>query len=152
MTFDDLIKEIQDIPPEIKAVIDVEKWIHRHTFRSYPILTFEQTGRAIRAVLPIIGKPYSHNPIEGWFRTYQWSSFGVTKPPEGKFPEAFKVLDKLKIGFNGWNQGYLAIDTLLDVYPSAFYTSDDPVVWKVRNQRRIDSKHLRQVEKKLDGE
>ena len=116
----------------------------------YEILSFEETGRAMRVIIPVLGitksikikaleSPYIPLYKECWY----WYYFGGNQDEKVKVKKVLEELDKLKINYRKFEEGRgFSIDVPVETFLSVFKDSDDPEDWK-RLQKEKERKSER---------
>lgn len=164
MIINDLIKLLQNLPEEIRSThawvnYAVPLWKIREIETSnikMNTLTFEEAGKATRLLLKLLGKKphanFTANAIEKnlGFRRVIWyarSAKAGSKLSAAQLALFNAGITDYKVVTGGW----LVIHIPEDAYVSSFYASDNPEDWQKRNQKRLDSMHVKQVVHRLDG-
>lgn len=130
---------------------EVGPWIKSYGHHIIPTLSFDEAGKAVRLVLPILGAPYSTanqdssgHPFN--FRALLWKTGG--RAPE-TMVRVCSELDKAKLAFKITESGWFHIHIPYSAYYSAFTTSDDPAEWR-RRQANQEAAAARREAKKAE--
>jgi hypothetical protein len=121
-------------------------------------LQFDEVGRAIRALKPLLGTPkYASTSYYEYEKTkvIGWRNGPLVSPRQSveNFLEATNLLLAAGIRkFNIDDDGTMRLKIRIpdEIYPQAFYTSDDPEVWRKIQNRKQDLKKIKEVSRKLD--
>lgn len=156
MRVKDLMDQLIDLPPDLV----IEKWMLAKLRSGISTLDFETSGRAIRILLKILGeaKGNANQDMSGHslnHRSCIWVSRGIQKDQE-----AFTALEEAGIHDYYISPGeYICIHIPYSAYYSSFTSSDDPTVWRQRQERnelnarnRIQRKKQKQEERLKERE
>jgi len=155
MKIKELIQKLEKFDPEDDANLWMKWWVEGHKNR---ILHFEEAGKVVRLLMPILGKPTSETSYSYGVKAFGWPS-KTDKPLSFLQAEALLAVngffedvdyDRGYIGPAGYSHLKVAMSS--DYYYSSFYTSDDPEVWKAKQKKQDERKKIRAVEKKLDNQ
>lgn len=124
------------------------------------VMTLEEAGKAIRFIIAILGKPYTANTsdVQGhpyFHRKVVWK----VKPDPTLADTHANVKDILRrriveagiTKFKITGMGWLHIRLPVDVYVGSFNSSDDPKVWKEKNDKTRRRYMIMEVGRRLDG-
>lgn len=123
------------------------------------VLTFEQAGAVTRLLISIIGKPTAYVMQEMHLRN---TGHRHLKSPKNVFKVTWKALPLQQavdlcnlLKYKGYsigmsNKGVLELLFPEDTPPSCFFTSEEPEVWKKKQEQKKLSKQVSKVARKLD--
>jgi hypothetical protein len=114
-------------------------------------LQFDEVGRAIRTLKPLLGTP--NYTSSTYYELEKTKVIGWRHNSTETFLEAANLLlaagiKKFTIDDDGTMR--LKIRVPDEIYPQAFYNSDDPEVWRKIQSRKQDLKKIREVVTKLE--
>lgn len=136
MKSQDLAEQLKELGPDV----NVAEWLRGAQAGKIATLSFEDSGKAIRALLKAIGKPYgnSNKDMSGkelGFRTVIWDC-------KNDASKGIKAADTMcDLGFNSnfriTPNGWFTIHIPAGAYYIAFSGSDDPEHWRQNNERYV---------------
>lgn len=130
------------------------------------ILEFEESGKIIRALLPLYGRtpaweifqiPFTGGTSDGWLAvalkcTYNFHLNHILPAGANKKSvknQCLEVLNTLNLPYYT-SPRCIYIYIPLGTYLSSFETSDDPEIWKKLQKQFEDEAKIREVQKALD--
>lgn len=147
MRADHLIGILKTLDP----ATDIGPWMRAYKGQFIDTLYFMDAGRAIRIAHRILGSPYSTANIDSSgkplsSRVLLWKTEGQLE----KILETCKELEKAGItAFKITDSGWFHIHIQRDLFYSSFTSSDDPEVWKKKQDKRAAAKAERDRQQAL---
>lgn len=142
-----LIKELQTIDPNSDCT-EFLKALSNSTVKTLP---FEQAGKAIRALLPILGKPkFNYNKTQGGRKLNCRSCIWSVERQTDKAIAASIMLKAVGItDFRITDANWFCIHIPYEAYVTSFYHSDDPIDWAIRNEKTASLSFKRKQKREL---
>lgn len=133
MKVSQLIERLKELPQDV----EIGSWIKTLDWTSKE-LSFEEAGKAIRLMLNMVGKPtLNYNQDASGralpHRTVYWKKDFETQVRCAEALGSIGITDAKTDVYNG-----LSIRIPREVYVTAFYTSDDPEVWRKEQEKAVD--------------
>lgn len=131
------IGHLKELLKEVPDDLEAGPWLKTAAVWTTPALTFDEAGKAIRVMIGLVGKPvmnYNHDASGRKLnhRTVIW------KLPLEKHVICAQALADVGItSVKSDAQLYFTLRIPYEAYVTAFYTSDDPVVWRVEQEKAV---------------